>query len=164
MSSSDRITHSEGKSEGFSIPYETIKGKEKGKKSTNQQNQPDMAKQSTSATEEVQQLQQEAVVQLSPLSLHHTRPMSSQSTTGPLAGERPPSRALPVPGAAESRTQSTPPQLGPIHQQQAPAHAVPPHTSQSGHTTGTISNSITKFWFTFISIIYSSIYRRQIQH
>ena len=43
MSSSNRIPHSKGKSEGFSIPYETIKGKGKEKKSTNQQNQPDMA-------------------------------------------------------------------------------------------------------------------------
>ena len=102
MSFSNRITHSKGKSEGFSIPYETIKGKEKGKKSTNQQNQPDMAQQSTSATEEAQQLQQQAVVQFSPLSPHRTRPTSSQSTTGPLAGERPSSMALPVAGTAES--------------------------------------------------------------
>ena len=107
MSSSDRITRSKGKSEGFSIPYDTIKGKEKGKKSTNQQNQPDMTQQSTSATEEAQQLQQQAVVQLSPLSPHHTRPPSARSTTGPIAGERPPSRTLPVAGTAESRPQST---------------------------------------------------------
>ena len=40
MSSSNRITHSKGKSEGFSIPYETIKGKEKGKsEQTNKINQ-----------------------------------------------------------------------------------------------------------------------------
>ena len=39
-----------------------------------------------------------------------------------------------------------------------------PLTGQSRHTTGTISNIITKFWFTFVSIICSSIYRRQIQH
>ena len=90
-----------------------------------------MAKQSTSATEEVQ-LQQQAVVQLSPLSPHRTRPTSSQSTIGPLAGERPPSRALPVAGAVESRSQSTPPQLGPVHQQQAPAQAVPPSPARLG--------------------------------
>ena len=60
-----------------------------------------MAQQSTSAMDGIQQLQQQAVVQLSPLSLHHTRPTSSQSITGPLAGERPPSRALPVAGAVE---------------------------------------------------------------
>ena len=102
MSSNDRITHSKGKSEGFSIPYMTNRGKEKGKKSTNQHNQPDMAQQSTSAINGAQQLQQQAVVQLSPLSLHHTRPTSSQSITGPLAGERPTSRALPVAGTTES--------------------------------------------------------------
>ena len=75
------------------------KGKGKGKKSTNQQNLPDMAQESTITG--VQHLQQQAFIQLSPLSPHHTRPTSSQSTTGPLAGERPPSRALPVAGIAE---------------------------------------------------------------
>ena len=60
-----------------------------------------MAQQFTSAINGVQQLQQQAVVQLSPLSPHHTRPTSSQSITGPLAGERPPWRALPVAGAVE---------------------------------------------------------------
>ena len=101
MSSSDRITHSKGKSEGFSIPYDMNRGKGKGKRSTNQQDQPDMAQQSASAMYGVQQLQQQAVIQLSSLSPHHTRPTSSQSITGPLARERPPSRALPVMGAAE---------------------------------------------------------------
>ena len=83
MSSSDRITHSKGKSEGLSIPYDTNKGTRKSKKSTNQQDQPDMAQQSTSAIEGVQQLQQQAVVQLSLLPPHHNRPTSSQSITGP---------------------------------------------------------------------------------
>ena len=49
----------------------------------------------------VLQLQQQTVVQLQPLSLHHTMPTSSQSITGPLPGERPPPRALPVTGTAE---------------------------------------------------------------
>ena len=61
-----------------------------------------MAQQSTSAINGIQQLQQQAVVQLLQLSPHHTRPTSSQSITGPLAGERPPSRALSVAGTAES--------------------------------------------------------------
>ena len=79
MSSSDRITHSKGKSEGFSIPYETNRGKGQGKKSTNQQSQPDMAQQSTSAIDGIQQLQQQTGVQLSALSPHHTRCTYSQS-------------------------------------------------------------------------------------
>ena len=132
MSSSNRITCSKGKSEGFSIPYKTTKGKGKGKESTNQKNLPDMAQQSTSATEGVQQLQQQAVVQLSPLSPHRTRPTSSQSTTGPLDGERPPSSALPVAGIAEDQPQSTPPRLGPMHQKQVPTHAVPPSPARVG--------------------------------
>ena len=77
------------------------RGKGKEKKSTNQQDQPDMPQQSTSAMDGLQQLQQQAVVQHSPLSPHHTKPTSSQSITGPLAGERPPFRALPVVGEAE---------------------------------------------------------------
>ena len=56
MSSNDRITHSKGKSEGFSIPYVTNREKGKRKKSTNQQDQPDMAQQSTSAINGIQQL------------------------------------------------------------------------------------------------------------
>ena len=60
-----------------------------------------MAQQSASATNGVQQLQQQAVVQLSLLTSHHNRPISSQSLTGPLAGERPPSRALPVADVVE---------------------------------------------------------------
>ena len=83
MSSSDRITCSKDKSEGFSIPYKTNRGKRKGNKSTNQQDQSDMAQLSISTMDGIQQLQQQAVVQLSPLSPHNTRPTSSQSITGP---------------------------------------------------------------------------------
>ena len=61
-----------------------------------------MGQQSTSAINGIQQLQQQADVQLLLLSPHHTRPTSSQSITGPLAGERPPSRTLSVAGTAES--------------------------------------------------------------
>ena len=100
--------------------------------STNQQGQPDMAQQSTSTIDGVQQLQQQAVVQLLPLSPHHTRPTFSQSNTGPLAGERPPSRALPVAGAAESRPQSTPSLLNPRHPQQAPASTMPSSPARAG--------------------------------
>ena len=52
-----------------------------------------MAQQSTRTTDGVQQLQQQAVVQ--------HRPTSSQSIAGPIAGERPPSRALPVTDTVE---------------------------------------------------------------
>ena len=60
-----------------------------------------MAQQFTSATNRVQQLQQQAVVQLSLLTPHHNRPTASQSIMGLLAGERPRSRALPVTDATE---------------------------------------------------------------
>ena len=75
---------------------------------------------------------QQAVVQLSPLSPHHTRPTSSQSITGPLAEERLPSRALPVAGAVEGRPQSTPPLLNFRHPWQAPACTVPSSPARAG--------------------------------
>ena len=117
-----------------------------------------MDQQPTGFAEGLDQLQQEEVVCVSSLPAQPPRPTSSQSITGPITGERPPSRTLPVAGEDEGRPQSTPPQAVTNFGK----HCV--HTSQSGHTTGAISNIITKFWLTFVSIICSSIYRRQIQH
>ena len=133
MSSSDRVTCSKGKSEGFSIPYEMSRGKGKGKKATNQQDQPDMAQQSTSATDGVQKLQQQAVIQFSSLSPHHTRPTSSQSITGPLSGERLPPRALSVVGTAEGQPQSTPPLLNLRHPQQTQHTLCHHHQPEQAH-------------------------------
>ena len=132
MSSSDKITCSKGKSEGFSTCYEIDRGKGKGKKSKIKQDQPDMTQQSTSAIDGIQQLQQQAVVQLSLLSPHHTRPISSQSITGHLAGKRPPSRALPVAGTAEGQPKLTLPLLSLRHPQKTPAHTVPSSPVRAG--------------------------------
>ena len=87
MSSNSRITYSKGTSEGLSLPYDTQHRKEKGKKSTSKQ---EMAQQFTSATQEMGQLQQQAVAQLSLLLQQFSRPTSSQSITNPSARERPP--------------------------------------------------------------------------
>ena len=131
MSSSEMITYSKDISEGFSITYNTNRETGKRKKSTNQQDQPDMVQQATSATIGVQQLQQQAVVQLSLLTTYHSRPTSSQSITGTSAGERPPSRALPVTGATEGQLQSSPPLLSLSHPQQAPMHTIPSSSSRA---------------------------------
>ena len=68
-----------------------------------------MDKQPTGFAEQLDQLQQEAVVHVSPLPAQPPRPTSSQSITGPVTGERPCSRALSVASVDESQPQSTPP-------------------------------------------------------
>ena len=67
-----------------------------------------MDQQSTGFAEGLDQLQQEAVVHVSPLPAQPPRPTSFQSITGPITGERPHSRALFVVGADEGQPQSTP--------------------------------------------------------
>ena len=66
-----------------------------------------MDQQPTGFAEGLDQLQQEAVVHVSPLPAQPPRPTSSQSITGPTSGERPCSRALSVAGTDESQPQST---------------------------------------------------------
>ena len=60
-----------------------------------------MDQQPTGFAEGLDQLQQEAVVHVSPLPAQPPRPTSSQSITGPITGERPCSRALSVAGMDE---------------------------------------------------------------
>ena len=67
-----------------------------------------MDQQPTGFAEGLDQLQQEAVVHISSLPAQPPRPTSSQSIMGPITGERPGSRALPVVGMDESQPQSTP--------------------------------------------------------
>ena len=52
----------------------------------------------TGFAEGLDQLQQEAVVHVSPLPIQPPRPTSSQSITGSITGERPHTRALSVVG------------------------------------------------------------------
>ena len=68
-----------------------------------------MDKQPTGFADGLDQLQQEAVVHVSPLPAQPLRPTSSQSITGPITGQRPHSRTLSVVGMDEGRPQSTPP-------------------------------------------------------
>ena len=75
-----------------------------------------MEQQPTGFAEELDQLQQEAVVHISPLPAQQPRLASSQSITGPITGKRPCFRALSVMGMDESRPQYTQP-LADHHQQ-----------------------------------------------
>ena len=61
-----------------------------------------MEQQPTGFAEGLDQLRQEAVVRISLLPAQQPRPDTSQSITGPIAGERPRSRALSVMGMYDS--------------------------------------------------------------
>ena len=75
-----------------------------------------MDQQPTGFAEGLDQLQQEAVVHVSPLPAQPPRLTSSQSITGSITGERPHSRTLSVAGVDEGQPQSTPP-LADCHKQ-----------------------------------------------
>ena len=79
------------------------------RKSLSREVKQEMEQQPTGFAEGLDQLQQEAVVHISPLPAQQPRPASFQSITGPITGERPHSRALSVMGMDESQPQSTPP-------------------------------------------------------
>ena len=105
MSSSDRITQSKGDPEELSLPART----RQRRKSPNRETQLDIDQQPTGFADGLDQLQQEAVVHVSPLPVQPPRPTSSQSITGPITGGRPCPRALSVAGTDEGQPQSTPP-------------------------------------------------------
>ena len=71
------------------------------RKSPSRETKQEMDQQPTGFAEGFDILQQEAVVHISPLPAQPPRPASSQSITGPITGERPHSRALPVVGVDE---------------------------------------------------------------
>ena len=112
MSPSDRMTQSKGEPTELSLPTRT----RQRRKSPSREAKPEIEQQPTGFAEGLDQLQQEAVVHISPLAAQQPRPASSQSITGPITGDRPCSRALSVMGMDESRPQSTPP-LVDHHQQ-----------------------------------------------
>ena len=104
MSSSDRLRRSKGEPTELSLPTRT----RQWRKSPSREAKSEIEQQPIGFAGGLDKLQQEAVVYISPLPAQQPRPASSQSITGPIAGERPCSRALSV--------QSTPP-LVDHHQQ-----------------------------------------------
>ena len=95
-----------------------------------------MEQQPTGFAEGLDKLQHEAVVHTSPLPAQQPRPVSSQSITGPITGERPCSRALSVMGADESQPQSTPPQTFESHLLQLSG----PLFTEDRYSTSTVTN------------------------
>ena len=98
MSSSNRITRSKGEPAGLSLPTRTWQRR----KSPSREAKQVMEQQLTGLAEELDELQQEAVVHISPLPAQQPRPDSSQSITGPITGGRPCSRASSVVGTDEN--------------------------------------------------------------
>ena len=99
------MSSSKGESEELSLPART----RQRRKSPNKETQQDIDQQPTGFAVGLDQLQEEAVVCVSPLPAQPPRPASSQSITGPITGERPHSRSLSVAGTDEGLSQSTPP-------------------------------------------------------
>ena len=103
MSFGDRTTQSKGKPKELSRLTRT---REK-RKSPSRETKQEMEQQPTGFAEGLDKLQQEAVVHVSPLPAQPPRPVSSQSITGPITGERPCSRVLSVVGTDEGQPQCT---------------------------------------------------------
>ena len=120
-----------------------------------------MDQQHTGFAEGLDKLQQEAVVHISLLPAQQPRPASSQSITGPITGERPCSRALSVMGTDESQPQSTPPLANHHQQLQISTNIVFPSTRMDTPQVPFQKQSQNS---EFVSIIWSSVHSRQVQH
>ena len=83
MSSSDRITRSKGEPAGWSLPTRTWQRR----KSPSREAKQVTGEQPTGFVEGLDELQQETVVHISPLSAQQPMPNSSQSITGPITGK-----------------------------------------------------------------------------
>ena len=87
MSSSSRIMRSKGESDGLSLPMRT----KQRKKSTSMENDGNTSSKTTFDTG-LDQHHPQMPVHTSPLSTQPLRPTSAQSVTGPITGDRQPSR------------------------------------------------------------------------
>ena len=121
MSSNSRIMRSKGESDGLSLPARTRQRKQ----STNMENDGNTSLKTTFDTGLDQQHPQ-MPVHTSPLPTQPLRPTSTQSITGPIAGDRQPPRAIPVADNSGNRCQSTPPQADAVRMQETPVPTVPP--------------------------------------
>ena len=120
MSSNSTIMRSKGESDGLSLPVRT----RQRKKSTNMENDENTSLKTTFDTGLDQQHPQ-MPVHTSPLSTQPPRPTSTQSITGPIAGDRKPPRATPVADNLGNRCQSTPPQADAVRMWETPVPTVP---------------------------------------
>ena len=146
MSSSDRITQSKGEPKELSLLTRT----RQKRKSPSRETKQEMDQHPTGFAEGLDKLQQDTVVHISPLPAQPPRTASSQSITGPIAGERPCSRALSV--IADHHKQS-----------QISTNIVSP-SARADTPQVPFQKTISKFQVAFVLIICSSIHRRQMQH
>ena len=119
MSSNSRIMRSKGKSDGLSLPPRT----RQRKKSTSMENDGNT---SSKTTFDRGLDHPQMPVHTSPLPTQPPRPTSTQSITGPITGDRPPSRTTLVTDKSGNRCQSTPPQADTVKMQLTPVPTAPP--------------------------------------
>ena len=121
MSSNSRIMRSKGESDGLSLPVRT----RQRKKSTSMENDGNTSSKTTFDTG-LDQHHPQMPVHTSPLPTQPPRPTSTQSITGPITGDRPPSRTTLVTDNSGNRCQSTPPQADTVKMRETPVPTVPP--------------------------------------
>ena len=121
MSSNSRVTRSKGESDGLSLPVRT----RQRRKATNMENDGNIALNTTFDTD-LYQHHPQMPVHISPLPAQPPRPTSTQSVTGPMIGDRQPSRTTLVTDNSRNRCQSTPPQTDTVKMWETPVPTVPP--------------------------------------
>ena len=121
MSSNSRIMRSKGVSDGLSLLART----RQRKKLTSIENDKTISSKTTFDTG-LDQYQPQMPVHTSPLPTQPPRPTSAQSITGPITGDRQPSRTTLVTNNSGNRCQSTPPRTDTVKMQETPVPKVPP--------------------------------------
>ena len=121
MSSNSRIMRSKGVSDRLSLPART----KQRKKFTSMENNENTSSKTTFDTG-LDQHHPQTPIHTSPLPTQPPRPTSAQSITGPITGDRQPSRTTLVTDNSENRCQSTPPQTDTVKMWETPVPIVPP--------------------------------------
>ena len=121
MSSKSWVTRSKGESDGLSLPART----RQRRKPTNMKNDGNTALNTAFDTGSDQHHPQ-TPVHTSPLPAQPPSPTSTQSVTGPMIGDKQPSRTTLVTDNSWNRCQSTPPQADTVKMWETPVPTVPP--------------------------------------
>ena len=121
MSSNSRITRSRGVSDGLSLPVRT----RQRKKFTSMENDENTSSKTTSDIG-LDQHNPQMPVHTSPLATQPPTPTSTQSITGPITGNRQPSRTTLVTDNPGNRCQSTPPWADTVKMWETPVPTVLP--------------------------------------
>ena len=120
MSSNSRIMRSKGVSDGLSLPVRT----RQRKKFTSMENDENTSSKTTFDTG-LDQHHPQMPVHTSPLPTQPLRRTSTQSITGPITGDRQPSRTTLVTDNSGNRCQSTPLQTDTVKMHKSPVPTVP---------------------------------------